>query len=173
MQLDQLTIIGVGLIGGSVGLAAKTHGIARKVVGVGRDERSLARAQSVGAIDSFTTSLEEGVATADLVVVCTPVDRVAQDVIAVALAAPPKAVITDAGSTKGNIVRALAGKMPEGRAMFASATSSYQIGKGDLRDVLNAQASLFTYEGDYARALTDFAKHLAELERVVGTEVVR
>ena len=63
--------------------------------------------------------------------------------------------------------------VPQGRATLASATASYQVGKGDLRDVLDAQASLFTYETDNARALADFAKQLAELERVVGTEVVR
>jgi outer membrane protein TolC len=63
--------------------------------------------------------------------------------------------------------------LPQGRAMLTSATSSYQVGKGDLRDVLDAQASLFNYETDNARALADFAKQLAELERVVGTEVVR
>ena len=62
--------------------------------------------------------------------------------------------------------------VPQGRAMLTSATSSYQVGKGDLRDVLDAQASLFTYETDNARAIADFAKQLAELERVVGTEVV-
>ncbi len=140
MQLDQLTIIGVGLIGGSVGLAAKTHGIARKIVGVGRDERSLARAQSVGAIDSFTTSLEEGVSATDLVVVCTPVDRVAQDVIAVALASPPKAVITDAGSTKGNIVRELAGKMPVGRAMFVG---SHPLAGSEKKGSSNSRGDLF------------------------------
>ena len=63
--------------------------------------------------------------------------------------------------------------VPQGRAMLSSATSSYQVGKAELRDVLEAQASLFTYESDDARALADFAKQLAELERVVGTEVVR
>ena len=63
--------------------------------------------------------------------------------------------------------------VPQGRAMLTSAASSYQVGKAELRDVLEAQASLFTYESDDARALADFAKQLAELERVVGTEVVR
>ncbi|MEO8564556.1 MAG: TolC family protein [bacterium] len=63
--------------------------------------------------------------------------------------------------------------VPQGRAMLTSAIASYQVGKGELRDVLDAQASLFTYETDNARALADFAKQLAELERVVGTEVVR
>lgn len=63
--------------------------------------------------------------------------------------------------------------VPQGRALLTSATSSYQVGRADLRDVLDARSALFTYEIDNARALADFAKQLAELERVVGTEVVR
>jgi cobalt-zinc-cadmium efflux system outer membrane protein len=63
--------------------------------------------------------------------------------------------------------------LPQGRALLASTTGSYQVGRADLRDVLDARSALFTYEIDNARALTDFAKQLAELERVVGTEVVR
>ena len=47
------------------------------------------------------------------------------------------------------------------------------MGKAELREVLEARSALFTYEVDNARALTDFARQLAELERVVGTGVVR
>jgi cobalt-zinc-cadmium efflux system outer membrane protein len=63
--------------------------------------------------------------------------------------------------------------LPQGRAQLAASTGSYQVGKAELRDVLEARSALFTYDVDNARALTDFAKQLAELERVVGTEVVR
>ena len=63
--------------------------------------------------------------------------------------------------------------LPQGRALLASTTASYQVGRGELRDVLDARSALFTYEIDNARALADFAKQLAELEHVVGTEVVR
>ncbi len=110
MRVDQLTIVGVGLIGGSVGLAAKAAGLAGRVVGVGRDEPTLARAQAAGAIDSYTTVAAEATQDADLVVVCTPVDRIAADVRACAAAAPPRCVLTDAGSTKEQLVAELAGE---------------------------------------------------------------
>ena len=49
MVFEQITIVGVGLIGGSVGLAAKARGAARFVVGTGRDPKNLAKAESLGA----------------------------------------------------------------------------------------------------------------------------
>jgi cyclohexadieny/prephenate dehydrogenase len=59
MQIEQLTIIGVGLIGGSVGLAAKARGVARRVVGVDHNPESLKKAEARGAIDSGTAELAE------------------------------------------------------------------------------------------------------------------
>lgn len=141
MRLEQLTIIGVGLIGGSVGLAAKARGLAGTVVGVGRDERNLARAQAAGVIDRFSTDITDGVRSSDLVVVCTPVDRVAEDVLAVANAAPARCLITDVGSTKGNILRALAGKMPENGAAFIG---SHPLAGSEKRGSANAKTDLFT-----------------------------
>ncbi len=140
MPFRQLTIVGVGLIGGSVGLGAKARGLAERVVGVGRDERTLARAQADGAIDTFTTNLADGVKAADLVVVCTPVDRVASDVLAAATAAPPRAVITDVGSTKGNVVGELAGKLPPAGAMFVG---SHPLAGSEKRGSANALPDLF------------------------------
>jgi prephenate dehydrogenase len=140
MQVDQLTIVGVGLIGGSVGLAAKARGVARRVVGVGRDERNLARAQASGAVDAFTTNLSEAAAGADLTVVCTPVDRVAADVLTAAQAAPARGLVTDVGSTKGNIVRELAGKMPDAGATFIG---SHPLAGSEKRGSANSKADLF------------------------------
>ncbi len=140
MHVETLTIVGVGLIGGSVGLAAKARGVARRVIGVGRDERTLARAASAGAIDSFTKNLADGASAADLVVVCTPVDRVAADVLTAAAAAPPRSVVTDAGSTKGNIVRALNGKMPAKAAPFVG---SHPLAGSEKKGAAHARADLF------------------------------
>jgi cyclohexadieny/prephenate dehydrogenase len=140
MQVEQLTIVGVGLIGGSVGLAAKARGVARRVVGVGRDERTLARAQAGGAIDTYTTDLREAAAKSDLVVVCTPVDRVAADVLAAAAVAPAKGLITDAGSTKGNIIRELTGKLPDAGATFIG---SHPLAGSEKRGSANSKADLF------------------------------
>lgn len=140
MKTTQLTILGVGLIGGSVGLAAKARGVANKVVGVGRDDRSLARAQALGAIDEFTTDASAGVEQADIVVVCTPVDRTAADVIAAAAAAPQRAVITDVGSTKGNILAMVQGKLPLGKAAFVG---SHPLAGSEKRGPAHARADLF------------------------------
>ena len=62
--------------------------------------------------------------------------------------------------------------LPQARASLESATASYQVGRVDLLAVMDAQATLFNYETEYHRLLSDFARQLAELERVVGREVV-
>ena len=59
------------------------------------------------------------------------------------------------------------------RSALASATTSYQVGKVEFLSVLDSQSALFTYETDYYRALSDFAKNLADLERIVGQDVLR
>lgn len=62
--------------------------------------------------------------------------------------------------------------LPQGRATLTSATAGYQVGRADFLMLLDSQATLFNYETTYFRVLTDFAKTLAELERVVGEEVL-
>lgn len=114
MLFDTLTIVGVGLIGGSIGQAARQRGLCKKIIGVGRDPASLEKAKAVGAIDSFTTDLAEGARTADFIVVCTPVDKIAFHVQTAAKACKPGTIITDAGSTKATIVRDLEDRLPAG-----------------------------------------------------------
>lgn len=62
--------------------------------------------------------------------------------------------------------------LPQGRAALTSATAGYQVGRADFLTLLDSQATLFSYELTYFRVLSDFAKTLAELERVVGEEVL-
>jgi prephenate dehydrogenase len=118
-EYDTVAIVGVGLIGGSIGLALRERGLAREVVGIGRaesgpahgnrqgatrKETSLEAALRLGAIDRATTSVSEGVAAANVILLCTPVDKVVGYVVNVAAACPKDALITDAGSTKEAIV---------------------------------------------------------------------
>jgi prephenate dehydrogenase len=112
---DTVAIIGVGLIGGSIGLALRRRGLAKNVVGIGRSEQRLQIALERGAVTRFTTDVGNGVADADLIVVCTPVGRIVADVQQASRASracPPHALITDAGSTKGAICRALSAGLP-------------------------------------------------------------
>jgi prephenate dehydrogenase len=106
-EYDTVAIVGVGLIGGSIGLALRERKLARSIVGIGRRQASLDVARRVGAIDHGVTTIAEGVSRAQLVVVCTPVDTIAERVIQVAALCPPAALITDAGSTKEKIVVAI------------------------------------------------------------------
>lgn len=103
-RLGTVTIIGVGLIGGSIGQALRARKLANRIVGVGRDEAKLAKARQLGAIDLATTDSARGVAEAEVVVVCTPVTRIAADVRQAAAQGSRKVLITDAGSTKATIV---------------------------------------------------------------------
>jgi prephenate dehydrogenase len=106
-EFDTVAIVGVGLIGGSIGLALRERKLARHVIGIGRNEGNLAAARHLGAIDAATTSLVHGVEKAQLVVVCTPVDTIADFVSQAAAASANRSLITDAGSTKGEIVKNL------------------------------------------------------------------
>jgi prephenate dehydrogenase len=103
-RLDTVAIVGVGLIGGSIGLALRDRGLADAVVGIGRRQSSLRKARRCGAVTQTTTDIPRGVRRAQLVVVCTPVGAVAQRIRAVAAAAAPGTLITDAASTKEQIV---------------------------------------------------------------------
>ena len=119
-RLDTVAIIGVGLIGGSIGLALRSGGLASRVVGVGRDPRTLEQARARGILDEATTDLAEGVAGAEVVVVCTPVSRISLDVKRAAEAAGPGVLITDAGSTKRQIVETVEND-PAGHDVFVGA----------------------------------------------------
>ena len=117
---NTVAIVGVGLIGGSIGLALRRRKLARHVVGIGRRTTSLRTASRIGATTSTTTNLGRGVADADLIVVCTPVEQIIDHVLEASAACPPAAVITDAGSTKENIVAALRGELPRGVTFLGS-----------------------------------------------------
>ncbi len=100
---DTVAIVGVGLIGGSIGLALRERGLVEEVVGIGRSPASLARAEKRGAVDRSTVHLAEGVVGADVVVVASPVSRVVEHLVAAGEAADTAQLVTDAASTKGHI----------------------------------------------------------------------
>src|ERR1043165_438432 len=107
VEYDTVAIVGVGLVGGSIGLALRERRLAQKIIGVGRRQMSLDAARKVGAIDHGVTNLATGVAEAQLIVIATPVDTIAERVIQVAAKCPATSLITDAGSTKEAIVAAV------------------------------------------------------------------
>lgn len=139
MLIDKLTIVGAGLIGGSIGLAARRRGLAREIVGIGGDPKSLEVAISRGAIHSGTTDLGQGVQGADFVVFCTPVDRIAAQVRQAAPHCSAGAILTDAGSTKAAIVYELREGLPAG----VSFVGSHPLAGSEKRGPEHAHADLF------------------------------
>lgn len=138
-RFEVVSIVGVGLLGGSLALALKRSGLARRAIGVGRHEVSLEAACRVGAIDEATLSLSEGIAKADLVVFATPVSRIRELLCAAAPALQPGQLVTDVGSTKSTIVAA-AEDVLEGRAQFVG---SHPMAGAEKRGVESARADLF------------------------------
>jgi prephenate dehydrogenase len=162
MQLNVLTIVGVGLIGGSIGLAARRRGLARRVRGVGRQRSTLDRARELGAVDETYLAVEDAVPGSDLVVFCTPVDRIAQQVLEVAPSCAPGTLLTDAGSTKATIVRALDGKLPPGVAFVGS----HPLAGSEKRGPAFADAELF--EGRWTVLTPTEATDPAALDRAAA-----
>jgi len=104
-EFGQVSIVGAGLLGASLGLALKQRGLARSVHGVGRRQVSLDAAVASGAIDAGFLNLADGLASADLIVLAAPVNQATAMLESVRAAAPANAVITDVGSTKADICR--------------------------------------------------------------------
>lgn len=107
-RAETVAIVGVGLIGGSLGGALKRRELARRVIGVGRNPERLGDAERWGLIDESTCDLRAAAAEAALIVFCTPVERIAEQVRMACETARPGTLLTDAGSVKGPICTALA-----------------------------------------------------------------
>jgi prephenate dehydrogenase len=138
-RLGTVAIVGVGLIGGSIGLALRSKKSAERVVGIGRDASRLEEARRLGAIDDFSTDLAGGIAEAEVAVVCTPVTRIVEDILAAARFGPGSILVTDAGSTKARIVDGVE-RDPRGMAAFVGA---HPIAGSERQGVTHARADLF------------------------------
>jgi prephenate dehydrogenase len=134
-----VSIIGVGLIGASLGLALKHAGVVNKVLGVGRSQKNLDQAQKIGAIDSVV-DLVEAAKQSDVIVLCTPVAqmRAAFEVIEPHLES--RTMITDAGSTKGDVILAAKEVLGKKACQFVPA---HPIAGGAQHGASAAKADLF------------------------------
>ena len=137
-----VAIVGVGLIGGSIGMSLRASGLAKKLIGIGRDQKNLNLACDLGAIDYGTINLAQGVAEADVIAICTPVTRIAHDVIEAAGLAPNQVLIIDAGSTKRNIVDMVEAD-PRACATFVG---GHPIAGSERKGVNYAQRDLFHHK---------------------------
>jgi prephenate dehydrogenase len=159
MRFEQITIVGVGLIGGSVGLAAKARGAAARVVGVDPNPANLTAALSRGALAAGTPDLAEGVRGSAIVVICTPVDRVAPVIRAALPHVAPGALFTDAGSTKASIIADLgpdAEQLPyvPAHPLAGSEKSGPEHARADLFEGRPTVLVVGTFGANWERAVT-------------------
>lgn len=132
---NTVAIYGVGLIGGSIGMAVRERKLANRVVGIGRSPERLQQAKQLGAIDQAATSLDD-VQDPDIVVLCAPVQLLLEHCHTVS-AAFPNAFITDAGSTKHTLVEHVSAQLPEAKfvgshPLAGSDKSGVQFSHGSL-----------------------------------------
>lgn len=112
MLFNRLVIVGVGLIGGSLGLAARARGLVREVVGFGRTEANLKVALERGIIDSYAFDPAEAARDADLLLLAVPVEATKATAEKFIPFLPAGCIVTDAGSTKEQVVRTMEQTLP-------------------------------------------------------------
>ncbi len=111
---QKVAIIGVGLIGGSLGMILRRKRLAGEIVGIGRRVENLKTAVELGAIDRYVADPKEGVTGADLVVLATPVDTYERHLKEWASCLKQGCTVTDVGSVKGELVLQSEAAMPTG-----------------------------------------------------------
>ena len=114
MKVQCITIIGLGLIGGSLGLAFKQNcGDHMIITGIDNDPETLQKAVACGAVDCSTNDLGKGVAMADVVVLCTPILQMMPIIEMIVPHLKKGAILTDVGSTKGFLAEKITAVLPQ------------------------------------------------------------
>jgi prephenate dehydrogenase len=140
VQFQKITIVGVGLLGGSIGLAVKRRRLAREVAGFVRRAASLKDCERAGAVDYAVTDLLAAVSNADLIILCTPLAQMRSLAEQIVPALKRGAIVTDVGSVKAGVVRELEAIIARAGAHFVG---SHPMAGGEKMGVLAARADLF------------------------------
>src|SRR5689334_17742804 len=117
-RIEKLVVVGVGLIGGSFALALKAAGAVGRVVGVGRGAANIRRALELGIIDAAGALDRETLADADLVLLAVPVGQMGAAMRSIAPLLGAKTVVTDAGSTKQDVIGLARRELKKSMARF-------------------------------------------------------
>ncbi len=147
---NKIAIIGVGLIGGSIGKALKKHRLGRQVTGIFRRKSSLKRAIRAKAVDSGTLDMKKGVSDADLVIIATPVSLIPSMAKKAAPFMKAGSILTDAGSVKVFVEREVRRYLRKG-VYFVGAhpmAGSEKTGVGAARsDLFRGAVTIVTNSG--------------------------
>jgi prephenate dehydrogenase len=140
VRFRKITIVGVGLLGGSLGLAVQRRKLAREVAGFVRRAASLKDCEKAGAVDFATTDLLAAVSNANLVILCTPLAQMRSRVRQMLPALKRGAIVTDVGSVKASVVRELESLVAGAGAHFVG---SHPMAGSEKAGVNAACADLF------------------------------
>ena len=135
----KVTIIGVGLIGGSLGMAIKRERLAREVMGVSRQHSSLAQAFKNRAIDKSSHDLKKALYDADLVVLATPVKTIIQMFATIGKSLKRGCIVMDVGSVKGAIIDAAQKNLPN----HVSFVGTHPLAGSEKKGAAAGHADLF------------------------------
>lgn len=140
IRLSKVVIFGIGLIGGSFSLALRRAGAVGEVVGFGRSLTTLEQAKQLGIIDRIGQDIAAEVSDADLVLLATPVGQMAELMVRIAPHLGAHTLVTDGGSTKGDVVAAAYAYMGDKIAQFIPA---HPIAGGEKSGAAAALAELY------------------------------
>jgi prephenate dehydrogenase len=167
----QITICGVGLIGGSLALIAREKKLVGRIVGLGRTQANLEVARSRGMLDAVTRDPAEAARGADLVMLAVPIRTMPETLAAMIPHLPPNAVITDVGSVKGWVVRELEPMLKPGMSLVAAhpiaGKETTGAGAAD-RDLFAGRRVIVTPS---KRSTPDAVHRIEELWRATGANV--
>lgn len=174
MRFRKITIVGVGLLGGSVGLAARQRGLADEVAGFVRRAASLKECEQAGAVDYATTDLLAAVSGADLVILCTPLAQMRALVVQMLPALKRGAIVTDVGSVKASVVREIESVIKKAGAHFIA---GHPMAGGEKTGVLAARADLFknavTIVTPTKRSNSSALRKVEQFWKALGSRVLR
>lgn len=172
LHFKQVVIVGVGLIGGSLGMILKQQGLADRVVGVGRSLENLELAVSLGAIDAFHRDSKDAMKGADLVILATPVESYASHLQEWGALLEPGTIVSDVGSVKGKLVE-MAEEMVPAHVRFVGAhpiAGKEKSGVGaSSRDLFKGALCIVT---PTAHTNADALSHVQQLWETTGSVMV-
>ncbi len=170
---NQIAIIGVGLMGGSLGMAVLERGLADSVIGFGRNEESLNRAVERKAVSSWSLNYSD-LASADLIVICVPVGSIPAVLRSIQPFTTKNALITDMGSTKQSIMlegdRLFGFRFVGSHPMAGSELSGIDAARSDL--FVNAAWAVVGSERDNDRSEPEIAR-MIQFAAALGSRPIR
>ncbi len=172
-SMNQVGIYGVGLLGGSLGMALKDIYPDINIVGIGRSEERLEEARRQGAIDSFTCDPANITPRLDTLFICTPVRRVTENLQQTLPSLKPDAIVTDVGSTKALLVRQCE-EIAENRVRFIGShpiAGSHKTGvKHAYKDLYRQRTCVVT---ETNRSEPEAVETVCSVWKAIGMNVVR